>query len=138
MNCIGPSVTDEDSAAHTRQTFLYFGSLTLFLYLATPIGYLVDIPTTFMLKNQLGATPDQVSTFRLVTAIPVFLAFAFGLIRDAWNPLGLRDRGYFLIFGPATAIVFLVMAFSPVSYQGLYVGMFLAMLLSRFVTAAYQ
>jgi MFS family permease len=138
MNRIGPSASGEDSSAHTRQTFLYFGSLTLLLYLATPIGYLVDIPTSFMLKNQLGATAEQISTFRLVTAIPVYLAFAFGLIRDVWNPFGLRDRGYFLIFGPATAIVFMGMAFSPVSYRGLYVGMFLAMLLSRFVTAAYQ
>ena len=32
----------------------------------------------------------------------------------------------------------MVMAFSPVSYRGLYVGMFLAMLLFRFITAAYQ
>ena len=138
MNRIGSSAAGEDSSAHTGQTFLYFGGLTLFLYLATPIGYLVDIPTSFMLKNQLGATAEQISTFRLITAIPVYLAFAFGLIRDVWNPFGLRDRGYFLIFGPATAIVFIVMAFSPVSYRGLYVGMFLAMLLSRFVTAAYQ
>jgi len=138
MNRIGRSVTDEDSAAHTRQTFLYFGSLTLLVYLATPIGYLIDIPTSFMLKNQLGASPDQVSTFRLVTAIPVFVAFAFGLLRDAWNPFGLRDRGYFLIFGPATAIVFVGMAFLPLSYRGLYVGMFLAMLLFRFIMAAYQ
>ena len=138
MNRIGPSAAGEDSSAHTRQTFLYFGSLTLFLYLATPVGYLVDIQTSFMLKNQLGATAEQISTFRLITAIPVYLAFAFGLIRDVWNPFGLRDRGFFLIFAPATAIVFIVMAFSPVSYRGLYVGMFLAMLLSRFISAAYQ
>jgi MFS family permease len=138
MNQIGSRADGEDRAAQTGQTLLYFGSLTLFLYLATPIGYLIDIPTSFMLKNQLGATADQVSTFRLITAIPAFLAFAFGLFRDAWNPLGLRDRGYFLIFGTATAIVFLVMAFLPVSYKGLYVGIFLAMLFSRFVMAAYQ
>ena len=138
MNRIGSGIASEDSAAHTRQTFLYFGSLTLLVYLATPNGYLVDIPTSFMLKNQLGASPEQVSTFRLVTAIPIFIAFAFGLLRDAWNPFGLRDRGYFLIFAPATAIVFVVMAFLPLSYQGLYVGMFLAMLLFRFIMAAYQ
>jgi MFS family permease len=138
MNRIRPGAAGEDRSAHTRQTFLYFGSLTLFLYLATPIGYLVDIQTSYMLKNQLGATAEQTSTFRLVIAIPMYLAFAFGLLRDAWNPFGLRDRGYFLIFAPAAAIVFMVMAFSPVSYGGLYVGMFLAMLMFRFITAAYQ
>ena len=138
MNRIGPGPTGEDSSAQTRQTFLYFGSLTLFLYLATPVGYLLDIQTSFMLKNQLGATAEQISTFRLITAIPVYLAFVFGLIRDTWNPFGLRDRGFFLIFGPATAIVFIFMAFSHVSYPVFFIGMFLAMLLSRFVTAAYQ
>ena len=139
MNCIGPSVGDEKRSAHTRrQTFLYFGSLTLFLYLATPVGYLVDIQTSYMLKNQLGATAEQTSTFRLVTAIPLYFAFVFGLMRDAWNPFGLRDRGFFLIFAPVTAIVFMVMAFVPVSYVGLYVGMLLAMLSFRFIAAAYQ
>ncbi len=138
MNRTGPSAAGEDSSAHTRQTFLYFGSLTLFLYLATPVGYLLDIQTSFMLKNQLSATAEQIAAFRLITAIPVYLAFVFGLMRDKWNPFGLRDRGFFLIFGPATAIVFVFMAFSNVSYAAFFVGMFLAMLLSRFVTAAYQ
>jgi MFS family permease len=128
----------EDNSTDTRQTFLYFGSLTLLLYLASPAGYLVDIPTSYMLKNQLHASADQVATFRLITAIPVYLAFAFGLIRDWWNPFGLRDRGYFLVFAPVTAIVFLALAFSPVTYLGLYLGMFLTMLASRFVSAAYQ
>jgi predicted MFS family arabinose efflux permease len=138
MNRIGSSASGEDSSAHTRQTFLYFGSLALFYYLATPIGYLLDIQTSYMLKNQLHATATQISMFRLLTAIPVYLAFAFGLMRDLWNPFGLRDRGFFLIFAPATAIVFILMAFSHVSYLGLSIGMFLAMLLSRFIAAAYQ
>jgi hypothetical protein len=128
----------EDRSARTGQTFLYFGSLTLFLYVATPVGYLLDPQTTYMLKNQLHATPMQTSMFRLVTALPVYLAFAFGLVRDAWNPFGLRDRGYLLVFSTATAVVFAVMAFSTLSYGRLYAGMFLAMLLSRFVVAAYQ
>ncbi len=91
-----------------------------------------------MLKNQLGASAEQTAAFRLITAIPMYLAFAFGLVRDAWNPLGLRDRGYFLIFGAATTVIFIGMASSPVSYRTLYVGMFLAMLGFRFVAAAYQ
>jgi MFS family permease len=138
MNRIGSSASGEDGSAHTRQTFLYFGSLTLFLYLATPTGYLLDIQTSYMLKNQLNATAEQIAIFRLFTAIPVYLAFTFGLMRDLWNPFGLRDRGFFLIFAPATAVVFLLLAFAHISYLGLSVGIFLAMLLSRFVVAAYQ
>jgi len=123
---------------NTGQTFLYFASLTLFLYLATPAGFLVDIQTTYMLKNQLHANPSQISTFRLLTAIPMYIAFAFGLVRDQWNPLGLRDRGYFLIFAPVTAFAFVWLAFSPLSYRGLLVGMLLVMVASRFLAAAYQ
>ncbi|MGO4332129.1 MFS transporter [Cupriavidus sp. 2TAF22] len=120
------------------RTLLYFGCLTLFVALATPAGYLVDIQTSYILKNQLHATATQIATFRLVTGIPVYLAFAFGLARDLWNPLGLRDRGFFLIFAPVTAVAFIWMAFAGFSYAGLVAGMLLAMLSSRFVAAAYQ
>ena len=133
-----PATSSRDDSTNTSQTFVYFGWLTLFVYLATPSGYLVDIQTSYMLKNELHATATQVSIFRLVTGIPVYFAFAFGLIRDQWNPLGLRDRGYFLIFAPVTAAAFIWMATSRVSYSGLLSGVLLAMLSSRFIAAAYQ
>ncbi|WP_296228988.1 MFS transporter [Ralstonia sp. UBA689] len=120
------------------RTLLYFGWLTLFIYLATPAGSLVDIQTSYILKNQLHATAPQISAFRLVTGIPVYFAFAFGLARDQWNPLGLRDRGFFLIFAPATAAACIWMAFSGFSYVRLVIGMLLAMLSFRLVAAAYQ
>ncbi len=126
------------SAGGNGQTLQYFGWLTLFVYLATPAGYLIDIQTSYMLKNQLNATATEISTFRLVTGIPIYFAFVFGLVRDHWNPLGLRDRGYFLIFGPATAAAFLWMAFAGFTYAGLVVGMLLTMLSFRLVMAAYQ
>jgi len=91
-----------------------------------------------MLKNELHATATQVSVFRLVTGIPVYFAFIFGLTRDLWNPLGLRDRGFFLIFAPLTAIAFIGMALSRLSYRGLLIGMLAVMLSSRFISAAYQ
>jgi Na+/melibiose symporter-like transporter len=127
-----------DDTPHTGQTFLYFGSLTLFIYLATPAASLADIQTSFMLKNTLRATATQISMFRLLTGVPVYFAFACGLVRDQWNPLGLRDRGYFLIFAPATAAVFIWLASSQITYRGLVIGMLLAMLASRFTLAAYQ
>jgi len=126
------------SSRNVSQTLQYFGWLTLFIYLATPTGYLVDIQTSYMLKNQLHATATQVSTFRLLTAIPVYFAFVFGLARDHWNPFGLRDRGFFLIFAPATALALIWLAFSSLSYKGLLIGMFAVILLSRFIAAAYQ
>ena len=60
-------------------------------------------------------------------------SFAFGLARDLWNPFGLRDRGLLLIFGGATAVLFLWMMQAPLSYGGLLVGMFLVPLVLFFV-----
>jgi predicted MFS family arabinose efflux permease len=132
------AASGHDGSEGSDRTLLYFGCLTLFIALATPAGSLVDIQTSYLLKNQLHATATQISIFRLVTGIPVYLAFVFGLARDQWNPLGLRDRGFFLIFAPVTAVAFIWMAFSGFSYAGLVIGLLLAMLSSRFIAAAYQ
>ncbi|HEY2481458.1 MAG TPA: MFS transporter [Caulobacteraceae bacterium] len=123
--------------AGARQVYFYFASLTLLAALVSPTDYLVDISTTYMLKNQLHAGAIQVSTFRLLTAIPIYFAFIFGLIRDLWNPLGRRDRGFLMIFAPVTAMIFFVLAISKLSYVGLVAGMLLVMVSSRFVNAAY-
>jgi hypothetical protein len=128
----------QEQPSNTGQVFLYFGPLTLFLYLALPHGYLLDFATAYMLKNQLHASADAVATFRLVTCIPVYLSFVFGFARDLWSPFGMRDRGFFLIFAPVTAAIFLFLAFSPITYDSLLAGMFLAMASFRFVAAAYQ
>jgi MFS family permease len=124
-----------DDPSQTRAIFTYFTPLTLFVYLVMPHGYLLDFATSYMLKDQLHASVTEVSTFRLLTAIPVYLSFVFGLTRDLWSPLGLRDRGYFLVFAPLTAVVFAWMAYSKLTYSGLFIGMFLVMFFWRFVAA---
>jgi len=124
-------------SSRTGQVYLYFGPLTLVLYFVLPHGYLLDIATSYMLKNQLHATATEVSIFRLLTAIPLYVSFLFGLTRDLWNPFGLKDRGFFFLFAPASAAVFVWMAFSPLSYSSLFTGMLLVMVTFRFVTAAY-
>jgi MFS family permease len=127
--------TAEKESASTGQIFGYFAPLTLLVYLVMPHGYLLDFATSYMLKDQLHATATEVSTFRLLTAIPVYLSVVFGLTRDLWNPLGMRDRGYFLIFAPVTAVVFAWMAYSQLTYTSLFIGMFLVMFFWRFVSA---
>ena len=116
--------------------FLYFTPLTLLVFLVLPNGFLLDIATSFMLKNQVRATPEQIANFRLVTAIPVYLSFFFGLARDLWNPFGLKDRGLFMIFGTITAAVFFWMTSFPLSYWGLLGSMLILMLSFGFVAAA--
>jgi MFS family permease len=125
-------------APKTGQIFLYFSALTLIVYLVSPQGYLVDISTSYMLKNQLHAAANQIAMYRLATALPAYSGIVFGLARDKWNPLGLRDRGLLLIFAPLTAAVFISMASTHLSYSGLLAGMLVAMASFQFSQAAYQ
>lgn len=83
-------------------------------------------------------SPSQIALFRLLTAIPFFLGFAFGLVRDIWSPLGLRDRDYFRIFVPLMLGVLAWMAFSPTTYVGLLTGMLLTTAAYCFIAAAAQ
>jgi len=122
----------------SQRIFLYFTPLTFLVYLVLPHGYFLDIATSYMLKDRLHASAVEVSTFHLLTAIPVYLSLFFGLARDFWNPAGLRDRGYFMIFAAISAILFFWLAFSDLTYSGLLIGMLLVMFSFRFVAAAYQ
>jgi len=116
--------------------FLYMGSLTLLVSMVRTDGHLLLIPVSYMLKNQLHASATEVSMFALLTGVPIYVAGVFGLARDLWNPFGWRDRGLFLLFGPASAIAFLWMAFSPLSFRGLLLGVVFAALSLQFVMAA--
>ena len=132
-----PPRTSEDLRKN-GQIFAYFGAITFLYWIVVPHQGFVDIPITYLLKNKLHLDPVQVSTFRLETCVPVYLGCVFGFIRDKWNPLGLKDRGYFIIFGLATALMFIGLSFLPATYWSIFVGIFAAMILFRFVAAPYQ
>ncbi len=127
-----------DERKSRRTVFAYFGILTFLIYVASPHAYLLDIATSYMLKNQLHATASQISFFRVLTAGPIYVSFLFGLSRDLWNPLGLRDRGFFLLFSAAALLIYLTLSALRLSYVSLYVGMVLAMAAFRFIAAASQ
>jgi hypothetical protein len=91
-----------------------------------------------MLKNHLHASAMEVSAFRSLTGVPLYLSFLFGLARDYWNPLGRRDRGFFLLFGAMTAATFVWLAITQLTYAALFVGMLFLMVTFRFVTAAHH
>lgn len=136
-------MTTESSAGAAKphsnsEIFAYFSALILLITLASPVGYLGDISTTYMLKDRLHASASEVANFRIYTAIPVYLAFVFGFIRDRWDPFGLRDRGYLILFGPLTALAYGWLAWHRLTFLGLVSGMFIAVLAFRFVSAAYQ
>ena len=116
--------------------FLYLGILIILLAFGGPSGGLIDIPISFFLKNRLHLTAHEVATFRLVAAIPLYLSFVFGFFRDMWNPLGMRDRGFMLLFGGVTTLLYILCAFTPITYATLLVAVVLLTASFLFVASA--
>ena len=119
-----------------RKIFLYLGLLIVLLGFGSPSGGLIDIPITFLLKNKLHLEAHELAQFRLVSAIPLYLSFVFGFIRDTWNPFGMGDRGFMLLFGAITAALYVVFGFTPITYPTLLVAFVLLTTSSLFVTSA--
>jgi Major Facilitator Superfamily len=116
--------------------FLYLGILIVLLALGGPSGGLIDIPISFFLKNRLHLTAHEVANFRLAAAIPLYLSFVFGFIRDMWNPLGMRDRGFMLVFGGISALLYVFFAFTPMGYATLLAAVVLLTTSFLFVASA--
>jgi len=55
-------MTDIRARGDTPKIFLYFAPLTVLIYLVAP-EYLLDIPTSYMLKNQLQASAPRSQCF---------------------------------------------------------------------------
>ncbi|HUN84839.1 MAG TPA: MFS transporter [Terracidiphilus sp.] len=98
------------------------------------IGY----PHLLYAQGPSHASASEVSWFRLITGIPFYAGFIFGLVRDSWNPFGRRDAGYFRIFVPLTVIALAGGAFSRTTYMGLVLGMLFTTIFYSFVAAAFQ
>jgi hypothetical protein len=131
------TVAPADLSPSVRQTiFLYLGILIVLLAFGGPSGGLIDIPISFFLKNRLHLTAHEVANFRLLAAVPLYLSFVFGFIRDMWNPLGMRDRGYMLLFGGASALLYVCFAFTPLTYVTLLAAIVLLTASFLFVASA--
>jgi Na+/melibiose symporter-like transporter len=110
--------------------------LIVLLAFGSPAGGLIDIPVSFFLKNRLHLTAHEVANFRVMAAFPLYLSFVFGFIRDMWNPLGMRDRGYMLLFGGITALLYVLFASAPMSYVTLLIAVVVLTASFLFVSSA--
>jgi hypothetical protein len=119
-----------------RRIFIYLGALIVLLAFGSPSGGLIDIPISFFLKNRLHLTAHELAEFRLVAAVPLYLSFVFGFIRDLWNPFGMKDRGLMLLFGAICAGLYVVFAFSPITYATLLMAIVLLTTSFLFVSSA--
>jgi hypothetical protein len=119
-----------------QRIFLYLGFLVALLAFGSPHGGLIEIPISFFLKNRLHLTAQELADFRLVSSIPLYLSFVFGFIRDIWNPFGMKDRGFMLLFGAISAVIYAYFAFIPITYVTLFVAVLLLTTSFLFVSSA--
>jgi MFS transporter len=130
-----PAPTDLPLPVRQR-IFLYLGILIVLLAFGGPSGGLIDIPVSFFLKNRLHLQAHEVATFRLLAAAPLYFSFVFGFIRDMWNPFGMKDRGFMLLFGGLTAFLYVGFAFVPMGYAALLAATVLLTISFLFVSSA--
>ena len=119
-----------------HRIFLYLGALIILLAFGAPSGGLIEIPISFLLKNKLSLTANELAEFRLLAAIPLYLSGVFGFIRDSWDPFGMKDRGFMLLFGASTAGLYVAFAFTPITYGTLLIAVVLMTTSFLFVASA--
>jgi Major Facilitator Superfamily len=124
------------SPSARQRIFLYLGILIILVAFGSPSGGLIDIPISFLLKNKLKLSAHEVASFRLVAAIPLYLSFVFGFIRDIWSPFGMGDRGFMLLFGTISALLYVSFAFIAVTYVVLIVAVIMLTASCLFVVSA--
>jgi len=124
------------SPSARQRIFLYLGILIILVAFGSPSGGLIDIPISFLLKNKLKLSAHEVASFRLVAAIPRYLSFVFGFIRDIWSPFGMGDRGFMLLFGTISALLYVSFAFIAVTYVILIVAVIMLTASCLFVASA--
>src|ERR1700761_5211783 len=98
-----------------NRILVYLGVLVLLVTFGAPFGGLIAVPVSYFLKNKLHFTAIQLSEFQTIVAIPLYLSAIWGFVRDNWNPFGIRDRGYMILFGFLCAGVYAACAFLPVT-----------------------
>lgn len=115
---------------------LYLAILIALLALGAPYGGLIGVPISFILKNRLHLEPDQLSNFKLYASMPLYFSFLPGFIRDISSPFGLKDRGFMLLFGVISAVLYIGFAFIEITYSTLLIATVLLTTAYLFVLAA--
>jgi hypothetical protein len=122
--------------AARRRIFLYLGTLVVLISFGAPTGGLVSIPVSFLIKNKLHLGPSAAALYKAAAGAPVGFGFVFGFLRDRWNPFGMRDRGLLLLFGAATALLYVGFAFVPFTGATLFAALLVLTAAFLFVQSA--
>jgi Na+/melibiose symporter-like transporter len=126
------------ATADRLRILLYSGAVIVALHFISPSAGVQVIPLSFLLKNKLHLSANDLATFGLWVSIPGYLAFAFGMVRDFWSPFGRGDRGYFTLFGALGAASYAGFAFAGATVPLLFVSTILTGICFLFLWAAWN
>jgi predicted MFS family arabinose efflux permease len=121
-----------------RRIAPYFVTANIAVWLGNPTAGVANVPIQTFLKDSLHLEATPIGVFNFVVSIPMFAGALFGLVRDRWSPFGMRDRGYFLLFGAIAVALFLALAAAPKSYGTVLAGVFAITLAYRFLTTSKE
>jgi hypothetical protein len=119
-----------------RRVFFFLGILVVLVAVGSPSGGMFEIALSLLLKNKLQLSASEVSDFRALAAIPIYLSAVFGFIRDVWNPFGKGDSGLLMLFGSLTVLLYVFLAFIPVTFVTLLGAILLLRVSFRLVSSA--
>jgi len=132
------SVAASAPAPEKQANPMVYAYLSVIAVLFMSPGTVVNTPLQFIYKNELHLQADQTAIFKLIINGPGLVAFLWGICRDRYNPLRMGDRGFMLVFGAAGGLVFLAMAFAPLTVYTLGACLILWGIALGLVGAAYQ
>jgi hypothetical protein len=127
-----------DTARQRRTILTYSTVMAAAVYFPSPAVGLFIIPLSFLLKNKLNLSANELATFTLWAGIPAYFSFVFGIVRDYWSPLRLGDRGYFILFGTLSALLFAGFAFAGASQTMLFANALISTMIYLFLWSAWN
>ncbi len=133
VRAVSPTVLP---ATVRRRILLLLGILVVLVAIGSPSGGMFGIALSLLLKNKLQLSPTDQADFLALAAIPLYLSPVFGFIRDLWNPFGMRDRGFIVLFGSLTFALYILLAFVPVTWATLLGAVLLLRIAFRLVASA--
>ena len=127
-------VQPQTTAKQRRIIYLYVG----FLFFAIPFMGVWGTSARFFLKDNLHMSPDAIAGFLFYVNIPAYLGFAFGFIRDRWNPFGRRDQGILILVMALSCVLLLTVGAFGTTLVGLIFLFIASSVIGQFLSSAQQ
>jgi len=93
----------EEGSSGSRRTNAPLVYALAFGLLPQVISGLVGLPAGKFMKETMGLSAVAMASFDLANSIPGYFAPFFGYLRDRWSPMGMGDRGFYLVAAPLIA-----------------------------------